>query len=171
MRKNVAQKGPGGKITPSASTPTMTVHHRHSLPELPLSSSSSSTSSSSLRCRRRTEGSIPPSQDQDEEQKRKNFLERNRQGNIHLLLLLMHSDNLIPYASLAALKCRQRKKQWLENLQKQVEYLNADNEKLERQVTTLREEILNLKTLLLAHQNCPVAQANGVVYDAVMKPN
>lgn len=76
---HVAQKGPSGKITPSASTPTMTVHHRRSLPELPQSSSS--TSSSLLRRRRRTEGNIATVQEQDEEQKRKNFLERNRQGD------------------------------------------------------------------------------------------
>ena len=27
----------------------------------------------------------------------------------------------------------------------------------------MREEILNLKTLLLAHKDCPIAQANGVM--------
>ncbi|KAK9767664.1 Transcription factor [Basidiobolus ranarum] len=74
--------------------------------------------------------------------KRKSFLERNRQ---------------------AALKCRQRKKQWLNNLQAQVEYLSQENETLQSQATSLREEIINLKTLLLAHKNCPVAQANGVI--------
>ncbi|KAF8942642.1 hypothetical protein BGZ47_006293 [Haplosporangium gracile] len=77
----------------------------------------------------------------DEEEKRKNFLERNRQ---------------------AALKCRQRKKQWLSNLQAKVEYLTTDNEHLQTQTATLRDEIIHLKALLLAHKECPVAQANGV---------
>ncbi|CAG8625782.1 13954_t:CDS:2, partial [Acaulospora colombiana] len=77
-----------------------------------------------------------------EEEKRKNFLERNRQ---------------------AALKCRQRKKQWLANLQSKVEFLTNDNENLQNQAQSLREEIINLKTLLLAHKDCPIAQANGVM--------
>ncbi|KAG0173122.1 hypothetical protein DFQ30_008794 [Apophysomyces sp. BC1015] len=97
------------------------------------------------RKRRHTEGSISVSREgstEDDEEKRKNFLERNRQ---------------------AALKCRQRKKQWLANLQHRVEHLTSDNEHLQQQATMLREEILNLKTLLLAHKDCPVAQANGVV--------
>ncbi|KAG0325829.1 hypothetical protein BG004_003091, partial [Podila humilis] len=86
----------------------------------------------------------------DEEEKRKNFLERNRQ---------------------AALKCRQRKKQWLSNLQTKVEYLSTDNEHLQNQTAMLRDEIIHLKALLLAHKDCPVAQANGVYGDAIGAPN
>lgn len=63
---------------------------------------------------------------------------------------------------LAALKCRQRKKQWLSNLQAKVEYLTTDNEHLQTQTASLRDEIIHLKALLLAHKDCPVAQANGV---------
>ncbi|ORX96530.1 hypothetical protein K493DRAFT_135346, partial [Basidiobolus meristosporus CBS 931.73] len=80
--------------------------------------------------------------DMTPEEKRKLFLERNRK---------------------AALKCRQRKKQWLNNLQIKVDYLSQENESLQTQATCLREEIINLKTLLLAHKDCPVAQANGVI--------
>jgi hypothetical protein len=121
-------------------------------------------SAGSSYMRRHTEGSIPAvaratrqnmrkqrmgstgssskgEEDDDEETKRKQFLERNRQ---------------------AALKCRQRKKQWLANLQHRVEFLATDNEQLQSQATMLREEVLNLKTLLLAHRDCKVAQANGV---------
>ncbi|KAF3940321.1 hypothetical protein ABW19_dt0201104 [Dactylella cylindrospora] len=75
-----------------------------------------------------------------DEEKRKNFLERNR---------------------VAALKCRQRKKQWLANLQAKVEYYGAENDALNAQVTSLREEILTLKTLLLAHKDCPISRATG----------
>lgn len=76
-----------------------------------------------------------------DEEKRKNFLERNR---------------------VAALKCRQRKKQWLANLQAKVELYSSENDALTAQVTGLREEIMSLKTLLLAHKDCPVALANGL---------
>ncbi|KAG2194872.1 hypothetical protein INT47_002666, partial [Mucor saturninus] len=75
--------------------------------------------------------------DTEDEEKRKNFLERNR---------------------IAALKCRQRKKQWLQNLQTKVEYLAADNEQFHMQTNALREELINLKTLLMAHKDCPIGQ-------------
>lgn len=62
----------------------------------------------------------------------------------------------------AALKCRQRKKQWLANLQTKVELFSTENDALSATVTQLREEIVNLKTLLLAHKECPVSQAQGL---------
>ncbi|KAF9882017.1 bZIP transcription factor [Colletotrichum karsti] len=76
-----------------------------------------------------------------DEEKRKNFLERNR---------------------VAALKCRQRKKQWLANLQSKVELFSSENDALTAQITQLREEVVNLKTLLLAHKDCPVTQQQGL---------
>jgi len=77
-----------------------------------------------------------------DEEKRKNFLERNR---------------------VAALKCRQRKKQWLANLQAKVEIFSSENDALSAQVAQLREEILNLKTILIAHKDCPIAQQQAAV--------
>ncbi|KAL9541025.1 hypothetical protein MBANPS3_009356 [Mucor bainieri] len=71
----------------------------------------------------------------EDEEKRKNFLERNR---------------------IAALKCRQRKKHWLQNLQTKVEYLAADNEQFHMQANALRDEVIRLKTLLMIHKDCPV---------------
>lgn len=76
-----------------------------------------------------------------DEEKRKNFLERNR---------------------VAALKCRQRKKAWLASLQSKVELYSTENESLSQQISQLREEVVNLKTLLLAHKDCPVTQTQGM---------
>ncbi|KAK0728578.1 Aft1 HRA domain-containing protein [Lasiosphaeria miniovina] len=76
-----------------------------------------------------------------DEEKRKNFLERNR---------------------VAALKCRQRKKQWLANLQTKVEIFSSENDALTQQISQLRDEVVNLKTLLLAHKDCPVTQQQGL---------
>ncbi|KAK9384610.1 Aft1 HRA domain-containing protein [Lipomyces mesembrius] len=73
-----------------------------------------------------------------DEEKRKNFLERNR---------------------VAALKCRQRKKQWLSNLQAKVEYYGNENDALNAQVTALREQVVNLKALLLTHKDCSASRA------------
>ncbi|KAB8737504.1 hypothetical protein FH972_026463 [Carpinus fangiana] len=76
-----------------------------------------------------------------DEEKRKNFLERNR---------------------VAALKCRQRKKQWLANLQTKVEIFTSENDALSAQCTSLREEVVQLKTLLLAHKDCPISHQQGL---------
>jgi len=74
-----------------------------------------------------------------EEEKRKNFLERNRQ---------------------AALKCRQRKKEYIQNLQTRVDFLTEENQRLEKELLSLREESVNLRTLLLAHVDCPMARTS-----------
>ncbi|KAI7906778.1 uncharacterized protein BX663DRAFT_497557 [Cokeromyces recurvatus] len=102
------------------------------------------TKSMTTRSKRRSKSA---SKDDDDE-KRKNFLERNR---------------------IAALKCRQRKKQWLNNLQAKVEFLTNDNERLQLQSESLKEEIVNLKTLLLAHKECPIAQSNGFHPNSIQK--
>lgn len=77
------------------------------------------------------------------------------------LLPFMHRK-LIPRHRVAALKCRQRKKQWLANLQTKVELFSNENDALTSQITQLREEVVNLKTLLLAHKDCPVTQQQGM---------
>ena len=60
------------------------------------------------------------------------------------------------------MKCRQRKKQWLANLQQKVEIYSAENENLQAQLSAMRDEIVNLKTLLLAHKDCPVSHQQGL---------
>jgi ATF/CREB family transcription factor len=69
-----------------------------------------------------------------EEEKRKNFLERNRQ---------------------AALKCRQRKKAWLAQLQAKVEFLTGENERLTSALVSSREEIARLSALVGATGGIP----------------
>ncbi|ORX60701.1 hypothetical protein DM01DRAFT_1404922 [Hesseltinella vesiculosa] len=85
-----------------------------------------------------------------DEEKRRNFLERNRQ---------------------AALKCRQRKKQWLNNLQVKVEYLTNDNEQLQIQSNMLREEVIRLRRLLWVHKDChPDKQATHALLHQPLPP-
>ena len=69
-----------------------------------------------------------------EEEKRKSFLERNR---------------------IAALKCRQRKKQWLADLQTKLEMYTNENESLRAEVNALRSQLVNIKEILLVHKDCP----------------
>ncbi|KAI5282229.1 hypothetical protein KEM54_002885, partial [Ascosphaera aggregata] len=73
-----------------------------------------------------------------EEERRRNFLERNR---------------------VAALKCRQRKKQWLQGIQEKNEFYQQENETLHMTVRNLRQEVTTLKVMLLGHADCNVTQA------------
>lgn len=43
-----------------------------------------------------------------------------------------------------------------------MEIFSTENDALAATVTQLREEIVGLKTLLLAHKDCPVSQAQGI---------
>lgn len=88
-----------------------------------------------------------------EEDKRKNFLERNRQGQSFRLFPRFPCINGF-YCCPAALKCRQRKKQWLTQLQSKVQYLTQDNETLQATVARLREEVANLRAVLGVHGDC-----------------
>ncbi|KAJ2834162.1 Transcription factor [Coemansia furcata] len=76
-----------------------------------------------------------------EEEKRKQFLERNR---------------------IAALKCRQRKKKQLQELQDRHDYMVQENERLRKDYMELREVALQARAMLAAHSDCSVARANGV---------
>ncbi|TDH06870.1 hypothetical protein EPR50_G00118010 [Perca flavescens] len=78
--------------------------------------------------RRRTTSENP-------DEKRRKFLERNRA---------------------AASRCRQKRKVWVQSLEKKAEDLNSMNGQLQNEVTLLRNEVAQLKQLLLAHKDCPV---------------
>ncbi|KAF8528915.1 hypothetical protein BU17DRAFT_36739 [Hysterangium stoloniferum] len=75
-----------------------------------------------------------------EEEKRRNFLERNRQ---------------------AALKCRQRKKAWLAQLQAKVEFLQNENDRLTNALVSSREEISRLNALLGTQPPVAVSSVNS----------
>lgn len=70
---------------------------------------------------------------EDSEQKRQKFLERNR---------------------VAASKCRQKKKRWMQDLASQADEATQRNKQLHMMVSQLKEEVLTLKNQLLSHRNC-----------------
>lgn len=71
----------------------------------------------------------PLTRDQ-EEAKRKKFLERNR---------------------IAADKCRQNRKKWIDDLQNRAHFLNADNAAKKATVEQLEQELVQLRSLLFIH--------------------
>lgn len=71
----------------------------------------------------------------DPDERRQRFLERNRA---------------------AASRCRQKRKIWVNSLEKKADDLANMNVSLTNEVTLLRNEVAQLKQLLLAHKDCPV---------------
>ncbi|XP_041459199.1 cyclic AMP-dependent transcription factor ATF-7-like isoform X1 [Lytechinus variegatus] len=76
-----------------------------------------------------------PNEEDDSEIKRQRFLERNRA---------------------AASRCRNKRKQWINDLENRAEELTQTNSVLNNEVGKLRNEVAHLKELLLAHKDCPV---------------
>ena len=74
--------------------------------------------------------------------KRENYLEKNR---------------------IAAHKCRQKKKEWVEDLEMQARELTAVRAHLRSHVAMLREQVLLLKNELLSHANCGCGRIDAYV--------
>ncbi|KRZ99407.1 uncharacterized protein AC631_04844, partial [Debaryomyces fabryi] len=67
--------------------------------------------------------------------KRKSFLERNR---------------------VAASKCRQRKKQLIQKMEDELAFYSSGYRELSAQVTQLRDQLVNLRGILIGHKDCPM---------------
>ncbi|KAL1272642.1 hypothetical protein QQF64_028504 [Cirrhinus molitorella] len=87
--------------------------------------------------RRRRGADIEP------DERRRRFLERNRA---------------------AASRCRQKRKVWVNALEKRAEELATANVTLTGEVSLLRTEVTRLKELLLAHKDCPVTAMQKKAY-------
>uniref|UniRef100_A0A8C2FEF3 Activating transcription factor 7b n=1 Tax=Cyprinus carpio TaxID=7962 RepID=A0A8C2FEF3_CYPCA len=87
--------------------------------------------------RRRRGADIEP------DERRRRFLERNRA---------------------AASRCRQKRKVWVNALEKRAEELATSNVTLTNEVSMLRTEVTRLKELLLAHKDCPVTAMQKKAY-------
>ncbi|XP_032688323.1 cyclic AMP-dependent transcription factor ATF-2 isoform X2 [Odontomachus brunneus] len=78
--------------------------------------------------------------------KKKDILERNRASSM---------------------RARAKRKAWIQQLERNVTNVNEVNAALQMEVKALRAEVAKLKTLLLAHKDCPVTKAmqkgNGIV--------
>lgn len=70
----------------------------------------------------------------ENEDKRKVFLERNR---------------------VAASKCRKRKKQLMVKMEEELAFYSAGYRNLSSQVTQIRDQLVNLRGVIVAHKDCP----------------
>ena len=73
--------------------------------------------------------------DEDPEIKRQRFLERNRA---------------------AASRCRAKKKVWVDSLENKCKEIEMYNQNLTQEVAMLRSEVQQLKSILIAHKDCPL---------------
>lgn len=99
------------------------------------------TSNSPQDTKKMSGASKRPRRTQDEldpDERRKRFLERNRA---------------------AATRCREKRKIWVQQLEKKADDLSNTNAHLQSEITLLRTEVAQLKSLLLAHKDCPVTIA------------
>ncbi len=95
------------------------------------------------------------SKPETEEEKRKNFLERNRQGEGRATEGRPAGKLLTLPPFVAALKCRQRKKAWLGQLQTKVDGLTADNDRLKNVIQNMTDEMARISAVLNSHRDCP----------------
>ncbi|XP_033330271.2 activating transcription factor-2 [Megalopta genalis] len=88
----------------------------------------------------------PNKQPMDQEVKKKEILERNRASSM---------------------RARAKRKAWIHQLERTVANVNETNVALQMEIKVLRAEVAKLKTILLAHKDCPVTKAiqkgNGMV--------
>ncbi|CAL1292040.1 unnamed protein product [Larinioides sclopetarius] len=80
----------------------------------------------------------------DPDEKRRRSLERNRA---------------------AATRCREKRKQWINALERKADELANTNTHLQHEVSQLRNEVAHLKSMLLAHKDCPVTLQQRMNYD------
>jgi hypothetical protein len=73
--------------------------------------------------------------DEEPEIKRQRFLERNRA---------------------AASRCRAKKKVWVEDMERRGKEMDTLNQALQQEVISLRSEVQQLKSILIAHKDCPL---------------
>lgn len=59
----------------------------------------------------------------------------------------------------SSMRCRAKRKAWVEQLQQSLKMANATNASLQAQVRSLNAQVAKLKALLLAHKDCPVTKA------------
>lgn len=56
----------------------------------------------------------------------------------------------------AASRCRAKKKLWVEDMEKKTKDMDTLNQMLQQEVMSLRSEVQQLKSILIAHKDCPL---------------
>lgn len=146
------------------SQPPQPVHHMPHMPHQPhLQPPSHFEPQQGLSAKRQLSDSDPPSSKKSktlrnsasqespqasspEDEKRKHFLERNR---------------------VAASKCRKRKKELMGRMQEELTFYSSSFDSLNQQVSSLREQVITLRSILFSHKECSGLVESMGGYDAL----
>ncbi|GFY53119.1 cyclic AMP-dependent transcription factor ATF-7 [Trichonephila inaurata madagascariensis] len=141
LNKNGRGRSSAGKIQILSKPTGEPLVHENLLAELGISPPSSPTEILKLshQGRKRRDTSDDP------DEKRKRSLERNRA---------------------AATRCREKRKQWITALERKADELANTNTHLQHEVSQLRNEVAHLKSLLLAHKDCPVTLQQKMTFES-----
>ncbi|XP_061583557.1 cyclic AMP-dependent transcription factor ATF-7b isoform X2 [Cololabis saira] len=134
MRLKAALSNQGPVVQDGASSGSA-VPHRQEHSQLSQSSDTPSPAQPQVSPAQPTGGRRRRAAEMDPDERRQRFLERNRA---------------------AASRCRQKRKVWVNSLEKKADDLANMNVSLTNEVSLLRNEVAQLKQLLLAHKDCPV---------------
>ena len=63
----------------------------------------------------------------------------------------------------AASRCRAKKKVWVENLERKSKDIELMSSMLQQEVLMLRSEVQQLKSILIAHKDCPLIVHQTVI--------
>ena len=63
---------------------------------------------------------------------------------------------LISLLRAAASRCRAKKKLWVEEMERKTKEMDNLNQALQQEVISLRSEVQQLKSILIAHKDCPL---------------
>jgi hypothetical protein len=61
-----------------------------------------------------------------------------------------------PSIRAAASRCRAKKKVWVEDMERRGKEMDTLNQALQQEVISLRSEVQQLKSILIAHKDCPL---------------
>ncbi|GFQ83824.1 cyclic AMP-dependent transcription factor ATF-7 [Trichonephila clavata] len=141
LNKTGRSRSSAGKIQILSKPPGEPLVHENLLAELGISPPSSPTELLKLshQGRKRRDTSDDP------DEKRKRSLERNRA---------------------AATRCREKRKQWITALERKADELANTNTHLQHEVSQLRNEVAQLKSMLLAHKDCPVTLQQKMTFES-----
>ncbi|KAI3370174.1 hypothetical protein L3Q82_024957, partial [Scortum barcoo] len=137
LKAALTHQGPGaqdGASGGAGSIPAVPQRQEHSQ-QLTQNSDAPSPAQPQVSPAQPTGGRRRRATEMDPDERRQRFLERNRA---------------------AASRCRQKRKLWVNSLEKKADDLASMNVSLTNEVTMLRNEVAQLKQLLLAHKDCPV---------------
>ncbi|KAI7885539.1 hypothetical protein K492DRAFT_190927 [Lichtheimia hyalospora FSU 10163] len=113
-----------------------------------LATETNTTTSSSSSSNHTNDSTMPLANDPFSDNQRTRVLERNRA---------------------AAARCRQRKKQWIEDLKTRHEDLRDRNQRLYHTRTQLQNQVFKLKNELLLHEGCDCQAIQSFIQTSLMK--